>query len=88
MNFFKFIEKLEGKLETGEIKDGETCICDMLFSGAVYAGNEKKSAKATILLPKEICHTNLKDLNQWDIKIFAVKREAFNKILKEDEAEA
>ena len=83
MNLFDFIDKIKEKRRNGSITDNDVTAFDVKRDGISYGANTKKNryARITIALPPYICGENLRDLDQWTLKIIAVKKEEYNKII-------
>ena len=91
MKFFDFMSIVGKKFEAGELKESENVnendisVFNFSPSGTVYAANpqKKKTARATISLPLNICGESVSDIFEWDIKIIAVKKRIVSDIIDE-----
>ena len=71
-----------------ELLDNKDCRV-IRFSpyGTMYGANpkSKKPARVSIQLPKEICNTNLKDLDNWVLVVVAIPRKTIEELPEEEE---
>lgn len=91
MNFFELMNQIGEMWKAGEIKetespkDNDLSIFHFAVDGMVYGANpkKKKQARATIVLPSDVCGECVSDLCDWDIKIIAIKRDKLKKAYEE-----
>lgn len=60
--------------------DNKNCrVFPFQFNGSSTAGNKKRVARVSISVPREMCDTNLKDLDNWCLFAIAIPREVLIK---------
>ena len=53
--------------------DDEDCRVIKFAPVELWGANKKQGARVKIVLPREICGENLKDLNKWNLFVVAIK---------------
>jgi len=61
------------------LEDNDCRVFFFSFDGQLTAGNQKRTTRVSIQLPREICDKNLKELDNWCLYAVAIPREKFKK---------
>ncbi len=65
--------------------DNKECrVFNFAFDGSSYGANKKRRARVSIAIPKEMCDTNLKDLDNWCLFGVGIPREVLRKYEEEE----